>query len=312
MEHELVSVIMACYNERIDWLMQSVDSILNQTYRNIEFIIICDNPNNNKIIEIMTKKERDDKRIKFIINEKNLGLTQSLNKGLKLANGDYIARMDADDISFKNRLEIEIDEIKKKGLDFVIACAEFIDEQGKVFYTTKTQKVTSNNIKNMLKYTNVSVHPTWMFKKSILKKIVKYHDLDYAEDYDFICRSILDKVKIGVIDENLIQYRVRDNGITVSKKALQEISFQVINKNYRAALNSNRTYSAEEDFRNIILTEKEMYQEEHNSFKVYKSLVKQNKYITGISGMIKVVIKSKYKRNQIINHIKYKIIKVLL
>lgn len=98
-----ISVIMSAYNESFDELNKSIDSIINQTYQNIEFIIVSDNPENKNIK--MAVQAANDQRIKFIENKENIGLVQSLNRAISKATGKFIARMDADDISRKNRLK---------------------------------------------------------------------------------------------------------------------------------------------------------------------------------------------------------------
>ena len=101
----LVSIIMSTYKEEEIFLRQAIESILNQSYKDFEYIIILDNPDNNLHIRIIKEYANLDKRIKFYVNEKNMGLTASLNKGLGLAKGKYICRMDADDISINKRIE---------------------------------------------------------------------------------------------------------------------------------------------------------------------------------------------------------------
>jgi glycosyltransferase involved in cell wall biosynthesis len=95
---------MGVYKEPLDWLRQSIDSILNQSFTDYEFIIICDNPRYEEGMELLKKYANSDRRIILLFNNENIGLTKSLNKGLEIARGKYIARMDADDISKPERL----------------------------------------------------------------------------------------------------------------------------------------------------------------------------------------------------------------
>ena len=104
-----ITVLMANYNNQ-RYLKQSIESILNQTYKNFDFLIIDDHSSDDSIKII---KSYSDKRIKLIKNHKNLGLTRSLNIGLKNINTEYIARMDADDISFPRRLKNQYDFLEK-------------------------------------------------------------------------------------------------------------------------------------------------------------------------------------------------------
>ena len=95
MERPLISVIYCLYKEKIEWIRQSVESILNQTYGLFEFIIICDNPDYQSAVDLLKEYSSADPRIRLIVNEENIGITRSLNKGLELAKGGLIARMDS-------------------------------------------------------------------------------------------------------------------------------------------------------------------------------------------------------------------------
>ena len=103
-----LSVVMSVYNEPTEWITQSIDSILNQTFRDFEFIIINDNPEREENESLLNSYSQKDKRIVVIKNEQNLGLTKSLNIGINEAKGDYIVRMDADDYSFPERFEKQV------------------------------------------------------------------------------------------------------------------------------------------------------------------------------------------------------------
>ena len=105
MKSPMVSVIMSVYNEPAEWIMLAIDSVLHQTYRDVEFIIVCDNPDNDSICNLLSNYMDNDTRIVLILNKTNIGLTRSLNVALHKCKGKYIARMDADDISFPNRFE---------------------------------------------------------------------------------------------------------------------------------------------------------------------------------------------------------------
>ena len=104
METPLISIVMAVYNEKETELRQSIESILKQSYQNFEFIIVLDNPDNQALAAVLNEYAKEEPRIVLISNEHNLGLAPSLNRGLKASRGDYIARMDADDIAVPERL----------------------------------------------------------------------------------------------------------------------------------------------------------------------------------------------------------------
>ena len=113
------SVIMATYKESIECLKQSIESIINQTYNDFEFIIILDNPDNKEHIAFINDYVCKDERIKFYINDKNMGLTNTLNRGLELAEGKYICRMDADDISELYRMEHQKKYLEENDFDLI-------------------------------------------------------------------------------------------------------------------------------------------------------------------------------------------------
>src|SRR5690606_3913282 len=108
LEVPLVSVIMSVYNEPEIWLAESIDSILSQTYKEFEFFIVNDNPENLTLAKVLQLYEDNDSRVRIIKNEVNIGLTKSLNKALSLVKGKYIIRMDADDVSLPQRFEKQV------------------------------------------------------------------------------------------------------------------------------------------------------------------------------------------------------------
>ena len=117
---KLISVVMSVYNEKIEWIKDSVKSILGQSYTNIEFIIVIDNPGlDREVKEYLENTAKTDGRVVLLQNKENVGLAKSLNRGIAAANGAYIARMDADDISEKNRLDLQIQIMEKGKYDLV-------------------------------------------------------------------------------------------------------------------------------------------------------------------------------------------------
>lgn len=217
-----ISVILPIYKEPINWISKAIDSILNQTFSNFELIIINDSPlreeNDLFVLELM----KQDLRIKYIKNESNLGITASLNKGLDLAKGKYIARMDADDISMLKRFEMQYD-FMEKNQDVVLcgASATLINAKNKVigerFYPSKNE-----DIREMLILENCIIHPTFFFKRSIvdLHKIRYSEEYPCAEDYDFI-NKISDLGKLHNLKEKLIDYRISNTQTSTSKIKIQ-------------------------------------------------------------------------------------------
>lgn len=227
-----VSIIMSTYKEEEVFLRQSIESILNQTYKDFEYIIILDNPNNKLHMKIINDYASKDKRIKFYINEQNMGLTASLNRGLSLAKGKYICRMDADDISINNRLELQKRYLENNDFDLIGGISQMIDENGKVIYSIKKVPTDLNKIKKSLKYNQVISHPTWFGKKEVFDKLNGYRNMPLCEDYDFTLRAVLQGYKISNIDEIVLKYRMTTSSISRSNLYEQYLFAKYITKKY--------------------------------------------------------------------------------
>ena len=109
----MISVIMSVYNEKSIYVEKSIDSILNQTYNDLEMVIVLDSPDNETLLRILKEYTHKDARVKLLINDRNSGLAMSLNRAIEVAQGEYLARMDADDISKPERLERELEYLIK-------------------------------------------------------------------------------------------------------------------------------------------------------------------------------------------------------
>ena len=229
---ETVSVVMSVYNETDEWLISSIESILDQTYSNIQFIIVNDNPTNERIKKILTDYQARDERICLVMNEINLGLVASLNRALEHAIGNYIARMDADDISKKNRIEMELIYLKQNNLDFVMSHTDTLSEMGDVFYETKQRDITDVLFSMLIRYCNISTHPTWLMKRSVYDDLKGYRGVKHCEDYDFILRAIQKQYKVGKMKESLLFYRVRESSISRTHVLEQFINSLMLRRLY--------------------------------------------------------------------------------
>ena len=109
-----ISVVMSVFKEPLDWIELSINSIRNQSFSDFEFIIVNDNITDIPLKSFLSKLQNIDPRIIILENHENLGLTKSLNRALAIAKGKYIARMDADDISFNQRFQIQFDYLEDK------------------------------------------------------------------------------------------------------------------------------------------------------------------------------------------------------
>ena len=228
----LVSIIMSTHKEEEIFLRQAIESILNQSYKDFEYIIILDNPDNNLHIRIIKEYANLDKRIKFYVNEKNMGLTASLNKGLGLAKGKYICRMDADDISINKRIENQKRYLEENNYDLIGGISQMIDENGKSIYSIKKVPTNMDKIKKALRYNQIISHPTWFGKKEVFEKLNGYRNMPLCEDYDFTLRAVLNGYKISNIDETVLKYRMTSSSISRSNLYEQYLFARFITKKY--------------------------------------------------------------------------------
>ena len=209
-----ITVLMSVYNTPIEQLKQAIESILNQTYINFEFLIICDGIKNEDIDFIKGFK---DERITLEINDKNIGLVKSLNKGLKIAKGKYIARMDTDDIAYPDRLEKEIKFMKENPQYAIVAGkANFFDESG----IYGTSKIYGEIQKKDVFTSNPCIHPTMLINKKEIQEIGGYPNFLRCEDYAMIMQMLVSGKKIYVLNEILLKYRMDKQGY--KKKKLKD------------------------------------------------------------------------------------------
>ena len=182
-ENPTVSVIMSIFNEPEEWLRESIDSILNQTFSDFEFIIINDNPSRRLNNQLLKEYSSKDNRIKVISNKANIGLTKSLNKGLDIAKGEFIARMDGDDISCLDRFEKQYHFMQNNPKYGV--CGSYIKIFGDLSRKDSSLYTDCKKLKDSLLLKNPIPHPTAFIRKSILDQYgIKYNE-EYlcAQDY---------------------------------------------------------------------------------------------------------------------------------
>ena len=200
---------MTVYNGE-DYISESIESILNQTYDDFEFLIIDDNSTDNSIHIIKNYK---DTRIRLIQGKQNKGQTIRLNQGLTLAKGEYIARIDQDDISLPQRFEIQIEYFDTTpNLGLVGTKYICIDKNGKPIHNNSIQfETNSNAIKWQLLWRQVIGHSTVMYKKEEAEKCGGYSkDYTFAQDYS-LWSMISQNNEILQVDEILMKYRIHEN-----------------------------------------------------------------------------------------------------
>lgn len=240
-----ISVVMSVYKEPLGWIKESIDSILNQTFKDFEFIIVDDNPGDDKLLVFLKEYEGKDERICILVNEFNMGLTKSLNFALSEAQGEYIARMDADDMSCRDRFQIQYDYmISHPEVD---VCGSFYEPIGDIsFLSSKIGKVPvcDTNIKDLMLFNNPMIHPASLYKSSIKGKKVFYNnEILKAQDYQLWYELSLRGAVFVNINKTLIKYRKSSNQIS-KKFSNTQI---VIGNHIRTALLTKRVPSLSEE-----------------------------------------------------------------
>jgi glycosyltransferase involved in cell wall biosynthesis len=212
----LVSVVMPVYNTD-KYLPESVESILNQTLHDWELIIICDSPS-PETSEILDTYKKNDRRIRVIYQDHE-GLIASLNRGISMAGGKFIARMDADDVSSHDRLQRQVLFMDQNpGCSLVSSHIEYIDESGKFsgYWKSDIRTKTVREIKNRLPLKNCIAHPTVLIRSLVLKKYAYDPNQKKSEDYDLWLRMASDNLTLCKIPEALVKYRKHQSSVSKS------------------------------------------------------------------------------------------------
>jgi glycosyltransferase involved in cell wall biosynthesis len=243
---------MPAYNAE-KYISEAIESVLNQTFTNWELIVVNDG-STDRTEEIILSF--DDERICYVKNETNLKLIATLNKGINIASGKYVARMDADDICLPDRFKKQVAFLEKHS-DYVLcgAWTHLIDENGK-----KTGRIKCIDSDNLLKinlfFTVPFIHPSVMVRTDILKKYKYNKQALHVEDFDLWLRLANTGLKMANIPEYLLKYRWHDTNISV------------VNENYQTEKKISVLIPYIQDFIGRNCTEKELELHEF-SFRLY-------------------------------------------
>lgn len=220
-QNELISVIMAVYNGE-EYLKPAIQSVLDQTYKNFEFIIVNDASTDNTVNIIESFR---DERICLVHNEKNLRLAASLNKAIAMAKGKYLLRMDADDICFPDRFEKQVAYMDKHP-EIGIAFGSVLKFSG----DTVLKEIDSNEkkpeyIRATMLFFNTVYHPNVIMRREVCQEYKYREEYTVAEDMDLWLRAG-EKYRIANMNKHTLLYRIHSKQVTTScsdKQRQQEI-----------------------------------------------------------------------------------------
>lgn len=213
---KLISVIMPVYNGE-KYLASAIESILNQTYDYFELIIINDGSTDNSM-DIINNYAKMDNRI-LVVSRKNRGLVYTLNEAIKISTGEYIARMDADDISHTLRFEKQVYLLNDNpnlylvGTDFELIFEENVSEDLKQ-EMIKFQEFSNKPIPQQRRFDSLLegyriLHPTWMIRKELFANIGYYKNYN-SEDGEFLFRTTVCGYDMDKVNETLFSYRIHN------------------------------------------------------------------------------------------------------
>lgn len=245
-DNPFVSVVMPVYKAG-DFLVDSIESILKQTYKNFEFIIVDDGSTDNswKIIKKYSKKDR---RIKTFRNKENLGIARSINKAIKKAQGQFIARMDADDIALPNRLEKQV-KFLLDNPDFAVLGSQMFEINDKNIITSvRKVPLTNDNIKQNLIITQTIQNPTLMINKKNIPEGSLVYDPKFSpvDDLDMFFR-LIPYTKFANLPDYLMIYRKHDNNSSL--KDIKNTFFLTLKVRIKALLE----YGYKTNFINLLI-----------------------------------------------------------
>ncbi len=290
-----ISVVLPVYNCEL-YIKEAVDSILNQTFSDFELLIIDDCSNDNTVDLI---KEYNDERIKLTLKEKNSGYTESLNWAISIAKGEYIARMDGDDISMPTRFEKQIKVMEENPK--IIVCGT----NGKVLGSERLmiRPEKHQDIYLFMFISNPIIHPSIMIRKTVFKTFSYNKSTEPSEDYDLWSRLIFEG-EFYNIQKTLLQYRMHQTNVSKLNSINQTNNFELSRIKFFERFNffeSKKTLLIKCFIGSNIITA--------NDFKelitYFQSIAKKQKITTEIDYLSNILINRFFNQNKISKNIKY-------
>ena len=289
-----LSVITPVYN-REKYLPECIDSILNQTFKDFEFILIDDHSTDGSL-KIIKEYESKDNRVKFLSNKLNLGATKSFNNGLNISVGKYIARMDSDDISMPERFQKQIDlfenwtELEVLGTGAILINGDGV-EIGRKKFPSDYKK-----IKKILMSGVPVFDPSVIIRSETLKQIGGFDNrLAPADDYHLWLSLFKNKKIISNLNDYLIKYRIHDSNLSKLQLSEQLKKTYIAKKIYESNLptddylKQNKSDQLNE-FENIIITKWKIRETRFNDILLILELYFNDKNNINKSNQNKILI----------------------
>lgn len=209
-----VSVLMPVYNAE-KYLPQAIESILNQSFSDFEFVIVNDGSTDRSEEIILSYK---DARIK-LINQKNGGVSNALNTGLKNASGKYVARMDADDIAYPDRLWKQYAFLQNNPEYILVGSnADYIEENGDFIFKYEAKYYHDEAIKKQIQHDCLFIHTAAFYVREVIINAGMYPERAHSFEDHLLWANLSDKGKYCILEESLVAYRFNPSSVTVDFK----------------------------------------------------------------------------------------------
>lgn len=239
----LVSIILPCYNAEL-FIKYSLDSIINQDYKNLEIICINDG-SFDKTLDILNDYKKSDDRIVIVNNEKNSGLIVSLNKGLSYVKGDYFARMDADDYSVPDRITEQVKFMQLHGdIDLVSSAYHYFKNAGKKNNYVAPIASKPGALKFLSLFCTPLTHASVFGKTSLITSGLYVYNPAYphAEDYELFSRLVWNNIKVATIKKSLYWVRLHSDSVSVLHNDVQlQTNLAITKRNIETYFKENGT-----------------------------------------------------------------------
>ena len=226
MNSPLISIVLPVFNAE-KYLAESIESILNQTYTNFELIIIDDGSTDNSF-DIVTNFANEDSRIISITRE-NRGLVKTLNEGILIAKGEWIARMDSDDVCMPDRLQVQLDFLNRTKADL---CGGWIRLLGTRTRRIRRYPMKDDEIKLLLCFRTAFAHPSIIIRASLIKRYLYNDNVERAQDYELWTRLAMSDVKMTNVQSVVLKYRIHSDQISENSREQQVKARDLAQKNY--------------------------------------------------------------------------------
>ena len=232
----MVSIVICIYKEKTSWISRSIISLLEQTYDEIEIVVVVDNPLLDKaVVGLLEEYTKKDSRVHVHYNEKNIGAANSRNVGVSFSTGEYVAFLDADDYSYNNRIEKELSFLLSQQLDIVCSRYSAVDENELLLFESPINNKTINKV---LPLYNPVANPTVLMKRSVFLALNGFRELVVCEDYDLWLRAVSAGYKIGLINDCLTYYTIRTGSLSHQNVLKTYYTNKLLRRFYKQRLNT--------------------------------------------------------------------------